>query len=81
MRTTDEIMFQIAIEKVAQLSDPYDDPNWGDKSPGSEKVTTSSFAAPFNSEFGSSSVDLSMPQNEQAMMDEYNEWLHLGRDR
>jgi len=69
------------IEKVAQLTDPLLESNWGDNIPGSEKAATSSFAAPFNSEFGNSSVDLSMPENEQVMMNEYKEWFHLGRDR
>ena len=45
------------------------------------KTPKNSFRSPFNSGFGNSSVDLSLPENEKVMMDEYNEWFNLGRDR
>ena len=45
------------------------------------KTPKNNFRSPFNSGFGNSSVDLSLPENEKVMMDEYNEWFNLGRDR
>ena len=69
-----------SIEDVKLASSAYDSPDFVEPE-DFLNTPASSFAAPFNSEFGSSSVDLSMPENEQAMMDEYREWFHLGRDR
>ena len=44
-------------------------------------TTQNSFAAPFNSQVGNSSVDLTQGNNEDTMMNEYREWYYLGRDR
>ena len=68
------------IEDVKLASSAYDSPDFVEPE-DFINTPTSSFAAPFNSEFGNSSVDLSMPENEEAMMNEYREWFHLGRDR
>ena len=46
-----------------------------------EVVQQGSFAAPFNSRIGNSTVDLSIPANEQAMKKEYDEWWNLGKKR
>ena len=46
-----------------------------------ETATQGSFAAPFQSPVGNSSVDLTQGNNEDTMMEEYKEWYHLGRDR
>ena len=40
-----------------------------------------SFAAPFGSPIGNSTVDLTQGSNEETMMEEYKQWFHLGRDR
>ena len=40
-----------------------------------------SYAAPFQSQIGNSTVDLTQGNNEETMMEEYREWFHLGRDR
>jgi len=40
-----------------------------------------SYAAPFQSQIGNSTVDLTQGNNEETMMEEYKEWFHLGRDR
>ena len=39
------------------------------------------YKAAFNSFIGNSTVDLSIPENEQLMKDEYNNWRLLGRKR
>ena len=44
-------------------------------------TTQNSFAAPFDSQVGNSSVDLTQGNNEDTMMNEYREWYYLGRDR
>ncbi len=40
-----------------------------------------SFPAAFGSEIGNSTVDLSIPENQAKMKEEYNEWWHLGKKR
>ena len=52
--------------------------------PGPEVQTTqpeiveNKFKAPFNSSIGKSSVDLSIAGNNEKMLEEYNNWWHLG---
>ena len=45
------------------------------------EVVQGSFPAPFRSQIGKSTVDLSDESNHKKMKDEYNEWWHLGRKR
>ena len=46
-----------------------------------EVVQQGSFPAPFSSRVGNSTVDLSIPANEQAMKTEYDEWWNFGKKR
>ncbi len=46
-----------------------------------EVIQKGSFPAPFRSKIGNSTVDLSIPENEAQMKDEYNEWWHFGKKR
>ena len=46
-----------------------------------EVIQPGGFPAPFGSTIGNSSIDLSLPENEETMKTEYDEWFHLGRDR
>jgi len=40
-----------------------------------------SFPAPFRSQIGNSTIDLSVPENEEAMSSEYDEWWNFGKKR
>ena len=42
------------------------------------EVVQNTFAPPFKSKIGNSSVDLSLRENEQMMTEEYNQWWNLG---
>jgi len=46
-----------------------------------EVIQGGSFPAAFGSKIGNSTVDLSLPENEAAMKEEYREWWDLGMDR
>ncbi len=50
-------------------------------SPAITPEVVGSYAAPFNSRIGNSSVDLSVPENEEVMKQEYNDWWHFGKKR
>jgi len=41
----------------------------------------SNYPAPFRSKIGNSTVDLSVPENQQAMKSEYDEWWNFGKKR
>ena len=45
------------------------------------EVVQGSFPAPFRSNIGNSTVDLSIPANNERMKDEYDEWWNFGRKR
>ena len=47
----------------------------------SEVIQQGSFPAPYQSDIGNSTVDLSIPANQQNMKKEYDEWWNLGRTR
>ena len=44
-------------------------------------IETGNFPAPFRSKIGNSTVDLSIPENEDQMKTEYEEWWHFGQKR
>ena len=68
-------------EEDWSLLDQYDKETPEDTPVVTPEVVQGSFAAPFRSEIGNSTVDLTQGNNEETMMDEYREWFHLGRDR
>lgn len=43
-------------------------------------IETGSFPAPFRSKIGNSTIDLSIPENEDLMKEEYNNWWHFDRN-
>ena len=51
------------------------------ETPQPGEVTGGGFPAPFGSPYGNSSIDLSIPENEAVMKQEYDQWFNLGRDR
>jgi len=46
-----------------------------------EVLAPATFAAPFSSQIGNSTVDLSVPENNETMKSEYDEWWNFGRKR
>ena len=46
-----------------------------------EVVQTGSFPAPFNTNIGNSTVDLSIAENQTQMKAEFDEWWNLGKKR
>ena len=46
-----------------------------------EVIQSGAFPAPFRSKIGNSTVDLSIPENEDQMKTEYDEWWNFGKKR
>ena len=46
-----------------------------------EVLGPAQYAAPFRSQIGNSTVDLAVPENEQTMKSEYDEWWNFGKKR
>ena len=80
------------VDTVAgYYSDPEGEITFPDSSPESSgeviqpEVTTEGpktlFPAPFRSQIGNSTVDLSIPENEEQMKAEYSEWWNFGKKR
>ena len=68
-------------EEDWSLLDQYDNQPSEETQVVTPEVVQGTFAAPFRSQIGNSTVDLTQGNNEETMMKEYKEWYHLGRDR